>query len=199
MKKITYHQRTQPKNSNALLNTLLKAIIFPLKGFLMLFIAPFVLPWKFGKRLYETVKYAKGRPGQEVNSFDIWYHKNNMTEAQLTSVYKSHSYGALLSLISLLVFMFVFVYLLIIGIPLLRASFSFLGMMLSFGMYFHHVVFAYCFKTRSYDYKADAFKSLDDLIPNPYLDFAAASVEVNGDIKKVDTSFYPKGKKILKD
>lgn len=195
MKKITYQQRTQPKIGS----TLLKAITFPLKGLLMLFIAPFVLPWKFGKRLYDTVKYAKGRPGQEVNSFDIWYHKNNMTEAQLTSVYKSHAYGALLSFICFFVFMLLFTYLLMSGTPLLRASFSFLGMMLSFGMYFHHVVFAYCFKIRSYDYKTDAFKSLDDLLPNPYLDFATASVEVNGDIKKVNTSFYPKGKKILKD
>lgn len=182
------------KNQNSLINGL-KIAATPIVWSAKVFVLPLSAPYILGKKILDTVKNAKGRPGHEVNSFDVWYKIHRMNEDRLAfNIRKTAS----LALMCLVMF-FISLALTYISyknnvMPIFVSS-GFVASMIIFAQYFHFVVFCHCFKKRSFENKLDAFKSLESIFPNPFWE----NVEVkNSDGKKVHAEFYPKGKKILK-
>ena len=156
---------------------------------------PLVAPFMLGKKILDTVIYAGGRPGHEVNSFDVWYKIKNLNEDTLAfNIRKTASLSLMCFVLSILGLALTYLAYKN-NVPPLLISSSIVFTMVSFAQYFHFTVFCHCFKTRSFDNKLNAFKSLESIFPNPFWE----NVEVkNSDGKKVHTEFYPKGKKILK-
>ncbi|MDT7062947.1 hypothetical protein [Citrobacter braakii] len=179
-------------------NKLMKGLrisAIPLVGALKLLYIPFVAPYTLGKKILDVVIHAGGRPGHEVNSFDVWYKIKNLNEDRLAFNIRRTAFLSLmcfvLSILGLALTYLAFKN----NVPPLLISSSIVFSMVSFAKYFHFTVFCHCFKTRSFDNKLDAFKSLESIFPNPFWE----NVEVkNSDGKKVHAEFYPKGKKILK-
>ncbi|ECI2455116.1 hypothetical protein AHT95_24655 [Salmonella enterica subsp. enterica] len=176
------------------LKTGLKVAAFPIIGFFKLFIIPFLIPFLLAKKIFNKVRYARGLPGHEVNSFDVWYEIKNLNEAKLNYMYKRCASMAWMSLLFFILFMSITIFMACNGTKLLFVSSSLSLTILVFTQYFHFVVFAYCFKIRSFDYKLYTFKSLEDILPNPFNDIAMAKK----DGKEIPVQFYPKGRNILK-
>ena len=173
--------------------------LVPLVGTAKLFGAPFMLPFKFGKSIYNTVRYASGHPDQEVNSFDVWYEKLNINEQHLAYQYRKNAINAWVAIVMMFIAIAAGFYTLTLPVLLPMKIAGFMPVLVSFSLYFQFVVFAHCFKVRSYDRKLDAFKSIDGILPNPYCDIVEATVKYDNKIKKnVPVKFYPAGKKILK-
>ncbi|HAC7964308.1 TPA: hypothetical protein PJI95_004653 [Salmonella enterica subsp. enterica serovar Enteritidis] len=179
-------------------NKLIKGLrisAIPLVGTLKLLYIPFVAPYTLGKKILDVVIHAGGRPGHEVNSFDVWYKIKKLNEDTLAFNIRRTAFLSLMCFVLSILGLALTYLAYINNVPPLLISSSIVFSLVSFAQYFHFTVFCHCFKTRSFDNKLDAFKSLESIFPNPFWE----NVEVkNSDGKKVHAEFYPKGKKILK-
>lgn len=167
----------------------------PFIGTARLFTAPFVLPYKVGKNIVDAVKYAHGDPNNK-RTFEEWYVIKNSNEGILQTNYRRCASIALLTLILTCValfFGFSFMTRADLTIPLRMVPF--VAALVGFAGYFNLIVNAYCLKARTFENKLNVFKSVEDIIPNPFYEFTSCVKDTNNKSRNVPVMFYPKNKK----
>lgn len=183
------------KNKEKKKLTLGKIAAAPFIGTARLFTAPFVLPYKVGKNIVNAVQYAHGDPSNK-RTFEEWYVIKNSNEGILQTNYRKCASIALLTLMLTCValfFGFSFMTRADLTIPLRMVPF--VAALVGFAGYFNLIVNAYCLKARAFENKLNVFKSVEDIIPNPFYEFTSCVKDKNNKSRNVPVMFYPKNKK----
>jgi len=171
--------------------TLGKVLAAPFVGTFRLFTTPFILPFKVGKKIADSVKYAAGHPDQAVHSFDEWYKILGTNEKDLRRNYIKCVIGSFLCLaISIIAFCLAINLSLHPSVNIPLKIVPYVAVIVGFSGYFSNIVKAYCIKTRSFDSKLSVFRSLEDIFPNPFYDFAAAKIKEGDNESEVDVKLY---------